>query len=184
MALAQLADLKAYLDIPAANTGSDALLSRLLSASSDYFETQTERTMATASYTASFDGDGARSYYPRRIPVVSVSSVSVDGTAVAKATGTSDDGWLLDGYVVRLRNTTFSTGVLNCQVCYVAGYDPIPQDVQQAVIELATLKFKERTHVGKQSEGMVGMNATFLPSITPRSVQDVIDDYSSIPGLG
>jgi len=199
MALAQLTDLKQY--IGKSDTTDDALLNRLLSGASDFFESQCGRTIATASFTEVRNGDGRQSIAPRHYPVVGATSVAVDGNTYPQATGSTDPGWVVADGLIWLRpmqtpasypygylpstvpTAFFNEGRANVMLVYTAGYDPIPQDVQQAVIELAALKYRDRQHIGKSGESLAGASVTYLPSLVPASVQSVIESYRRYPSF-
>lgn len=124
-----LADAKAHLNI--AVTTYDAELRRYLDAATDMCEGYAGRSLRRRSVTESHDG-GSTAILLRQTPVLSVSSVVADGTA-------------LSGYAIDLPNgilradddgsTTFPGGHQAVAVSYVAGYAAPPADVQQAVLE-------------------------------------------------
>jgi uncharacterized phiE125 gp8 family phage protein len=178
MALAQLTDLKTYIGV----TGSadDSLLSRLLESESTFFEAQCGRTFVTASYTEVRSGHGRTTMVPREDPIVSVTSVAVDGQTIPSASSYDAEGWRVFEGAIHLNGHAFTRGTGNVTLVYVAGFDPVPADVQQAVIELAALKYRDRRHIGKGAESMGGMSVTYLPSLVPASVQAVIDAYRRI----
>jgi uncharacterized phiE125 gp8 family phage protein len=182
-ALAQLADLKILFS--KTDAADDPLLVRLLSAASEFVQRQTGRTFALVTYTEPHDWNGEHLLVPKNYPVTAVASVSIDGQTIDKATDETTPGWIQDGNVIRLRNVPLRDWlsvrrVANCTISYTAGYASIPQDIQQAVLELAALKFRERAHIGQASQTLQGSSVSFLPSIVPLSVQAVLDSYRSV----
>jgi uncharacterized phiE125 gp8 family phage protein len=175
--LATLADLRTYLGKSAADTADDVLLARILAAVSAWFERQTGRKLALAAYTEILDGDGQAVIVPREYPVTEVTAVTVGTFEVPQATASTSSGWFLRDGVIRLRGYTASHGVGNVSIAYTAGFEFVPDDIQQAVRELAALKYRERPHVGTASQSVAGQSMSYLPSIIPASVQSVVDSY-------
>lgn len=122
--LCQLADVKAWLNLT--TTADDAVLARMITAQSRFFEAQVGRTIARATYTEVFDGgddrvrqrpsvsvwapavlpDGSRGYAVnlRNWPVLLVSSVLIDGQLVparpALTQGDPNNALATDGWVL------------------------------------------------------------------------------------
>ncbi len=191
-------NVKIYLG---ANTGNedDSLFGRLITFASDDFRRRTDRDIRfpdTTSYTDTVTGDGSQVLYLKQYPVKEITSVTVDSTVIPERTSLTATGWMLDKSKGRLDLTgyTFSgwgrfdcgpfpfgfaaTVSNNVVVVYKAGYATLPYDVEQAVIEMVGMKFRERKNIGLQSQTLGGQSVAYLPSILPRSVQDVIDFYS------
>lgn len=120
--------------------------------------------------------------------------VTIDGgdgtgllTPVPKATniGQPDqtDGWTFhpDTAQIELIGFRFTTGVVNCSIRYDAGWDEVPADIEQAVIEMVSLSFKNRNRIGQTSSGVAGEQAVFGGSgMLPATVQAVIDTYRRV----
>lgn len=174
MALTDLATFKEFLG--RTDTAGDALLLRLLEATSVWLEAKCGRRFAAADYTDRFTGDGSNLRLLRCSPVIQVSSVTIDGQPVANSVN-GQPGWYLDGAMMRLVGYLFTEGA-QVSISYRAGYEfDIPADVVQAVLEMAALKYRERGHIGTSSQSLAGQSVSFLPSVTPIAVQSVIDTY-------
>jgi hypothetical protein len=173
-ALTSVQAVKTYLSLTHAE--DDDLLARLVVASSAWFESQTARSFTQASRSDEFVGSGTsrRSLFEQ--PVTSVTSVWVDGTEVPQAATETDSGWHRVGNLIYLKGYSFTYGAL-CVVIYNGGYAEIPADVEQAVIETAAMRFRERDRVGEQSKSTAGGNVTFTPYSVPASVQATIVAY-------
>lgn len=173
-ALTSIEAVKAYLG--STKTVDDDLFATLIVRCSTWFESQTRRVFALASYTDTFYGDGGCLYAPRQFPVQSVTSLEVNGEAVPAAVAASDNGWrLLEGIIV-LRGYSFTQGCL-VTIGYTAGYSLVPADVEQAVIELVCDRYRYRQRQGKTSESLGGESASYVPSTVPQSVQVVANAY-------
>lgn len=176
--LAGVDEFKSYLEI--AHTDDDALAARLIDAAAAYVHSYTGQEFRVRLKTEMRDGDGGRVMRLHEPPVISVLSLSVDGQAIPESTGTTIDGWFLMEGHVRLRGQRFTRGAGNVQISYTCGYPVTPPDIRQAVIELASLKYRDRTRVGKSTEAMSGLSVSYLPSLIPASVQAVLDAYRRV----
>ncbi len=166
--LALLGDLQAYLS-PSPGPIDDTLLQRLLDGVSAAFEREIGYPVLSAANTEMRRGDGTRVLVLGRPNVTALSALTVDGIDVlADATR--------EGSIVRLSTYRFTDGKV-VSVTYTAGYSAVPADIVEAVLELAAIKYRERPHVGQQSQSLAGQAVTYLPAIVPRTVQEVVDRY-------
>jgi hypothetical protein len=173
MPYATLDDLKTYVN--AQSTADDALLSRLLTASSDFVDSYCGRTFGTGTYTDTFSGECTSVHPLEYLPALSVSAVSNNFAPITQSASGSD-GWLLLDGTVHLVRSNFYRGVGNCSVAYVAG-TPVPGDITQAVIELAASKYTDRQHVGQSNQAGAGGSIGWLPNMIPNTVKSVLDSY-------
>jgi hypothetical protein len=209
--LCSVEDLKAWLGI--GNAASDGLLTRLITAVSTDFLNEIERltdftpaadftdvlTLSSHNITAVlplnvpwyFNGIGEFKVGLRHWPINSIASVTLDGNAVPHSTDGIQNGWffagdnepeyrdtiLLIGQYVKLRQSKLT-------VVYNAGYAAAPKDVEQAVIEWVSFRYRCRDNIGKNSVHMQqGESIQFDKSARPASVQDVIDRYGRSASL-
>ncbi|ACL64650.1 hypothetical protein A2cp1_1306 [Anaeromyxobacter dehalogenans 2CP-1] len=174
--LASLTDLKGYLGITAA--AEDALLSRLLTGSSDFLEKATGRTFAAEGHTGTFDGDDSRLLFPTHTPILSVTSLTVDGRTITERGSWDAEGFVVRPYYLELSSgLCFTRGLANVGLQYSAGFETVPGDVQQAVITLSALAYKERTRVGVLSNTVQGEAFSYQTLTLPQSVQSVVDAW-------
>jgi hypothetical protein len=175
-ALASVEDLKSFLDIK--HSEDDSNVYQSVVAASRWFESQVGRTIAAANYVEIQDGNGGQTIIPGNSPLISVSALTIDGTAVAVSTGYGVQGYFIAGNVVRLRSQYVSSGVGNVSISYRAGYElsAIPSEVRQAVVEVAGLMYRERTRVGQQSANISGESVTFYYA-PPARVIATIEAY-------
>lgn len=131
--LVSLADFKLHLNIT--STTNDEELRRMLLSASDLAERVTGRIFRLTAFTESHDG-GTGVVALRRLPVVSITSVTESGTAVAAS------GYTLDadsGLLFRGSSTSpwcWMDGQRNVAVTYVAGEGDPPQTAYDLVLEL------------------------------------------------
>jgi hypothetical protein len=157
--LVVLSDVKAYLggDL---QSNDDAVLSRLITAASQFLVTACARPIVQQSFSELYDGKGGRRLYLRQAPVASVTALTIDGLAIPPAPAPLEPGWTLNGGVVSLSGYWFHRGSANIGVSYVAGWATPPADIAEAVMELVGLRYRGRDRLGKISEGMGGIATT------------------------
>ncbi len=144
--LTTLAAVKDWLDIPELNqdgtpdTTSDALLTRLIVAASQYALNYMSRdSFAALDYTYNFRGNGKNYQLLRNWPIISVASVGVFGNAIQAATSTNLGNWTNGFRIGNQQGAPQSIDLYGwlfcylapCQITYRAGYEL----VQETVIE-------------------------------------------------
>jgi len=124
-----LADAKRHLNIT--STTSDDELRRFLDVATDLCENYAGRALRRRTFTETHDG-GSPTLLLRWTPVVSVTTVTDDGTAVTDYLLEPESGvlWRDDDGLL-----TWAGSRRGVTVTYVAGYTSPPADVQQAVLE-------------------------------------------------
>ncbi len=166
MALVSLEAAKQWLSIT--NSIDDVLLQRLLDAASSAIENYLKRSVLLATYSETFDGQGGRTCVMKQFPVSLVRGVWVDGNQIPQAITFGDSGFRFTEDVVLLTGYSFSRGLQNVSIVYDAGYAVVPDSIQQAVIELVGLRYKERDRIGFVSKSIAGETVTFVQKdLTP-----------------
>jgi hypothetical protein len=153
-------------------TTDDAMLARLITAASAFVETWLSRPIGLANWQEVRDGMGgerANRMVLAVTPVVAVQSLTIDRIAIQPVpplqpasppgqpvTFSSTAGYLFTPTELVLRGFRFERGTANVVVQYTAGYYPIPADLEQATIELVSLRYKERRRIGEVSRSLGG----------------------------
>ncbi|MEY2668861.1 MAG: hypothetical protein RJA59_1499 [Pseudomonadota bacterium] len=169
--LTTVEDLKAYLSITHSNADLD--LWSAIVAASKWFESQTGRAISATTYTETQSGCGGQVIIPTYSPLVSVTSVTMNGEAATLSTGYGVTGYYQAGNVIRFRSQTVPSGEGNISVVYRAGYETIPDDVRAAVTEVAAVMYRERDRVGQQSKVFGGESVTYYYAPPARVVSTV-----------
>jgi hypothetical protein len=161
--LTTLADVKAWLQTgqSAFPPTDDALLTRLVTAASEYIQTWLNRRIAVADYLEVRDGTGGQRLQFASFPVCAVLSLTIDGIAIPPAPYPSPSTGLTAGYVfsptqLSLRGYYFTRQAQNVAFSYTAGYPATPPEIAQACIELVALRYRERTRIGEVSKAIGG----------------------------
>ncbi len=153
-------------------TDADPLLQRYVTAASAFFQQRTGRDLIQQSYPGEVrDGTGTARLVLAQYPVVSVASVTEDGLPVLPRAQMGDGGWVLKkpsgfglvngmGSLVRDGAKWSRAGLMNVTIAYTAGWigpgqnlgaSQIPSELEQAIIEMVVLKFRERDRIGQKS---------------------------------
>lgn len=176
--LTTLANVKEYIGVTSGN--DDKLLTRMITALSAYVQSWLSRNFALQAYVETFNGLDNTRMILNNYPIVSVASVMINGVAVPAASLPALSGWT--GYVwtstqLALQGYTFSRGYSNVIVSYTAGFSVTPPDIEQAVIEVIALRYKERDRIGFVSKSIGGETVTFSLKDLPASVQTLLLQY-------
>ncbi len=180
--LTTLSDVKAWLQtgenpFPATD---DGLLTRLITAASQFIQTWLGRQIAPADWQEVRDGSGGQRLAFANTPVTAVLSLSIDGIAIAPAP--PDGGWGA-GYVftpteLALRGYVFTRRAQNVIITYTAGYAAAPPDIAQACIELVCQRYRERTRIGEVSRALGGNETvTFSQQDMSADVKLLLSQY-------
>ena len=158
--LTTLGEVKAWLQTGQAAfpDTDDALLTRLITAASQFIQRWLGRSIASADWQEVRDGTGGRRLTFGNFPVTAVLSLSIDGLAIPPA---PDDGGFGAGYVfspteLALRGYVFTRRSQNVAITYTAGYLVTPPDIAQACTDLVCLRYRERTRIGEVSRATGG----------------------------
>ncbi|MBI4831799.1 MAG: phage head-tail connector protein [Candidatus Lindowbacteria bacterium] len=174
--LTTLQDVKEYLDIGADETTFDSLLGRLITASSRQIEAYCNRIFEIKSYSECYDGNASDILFLSNTPIVTVTSLAIDGEAVE-----ADEFKVYDDYV-RLVSRLFTPGELNVSVAYSAGLFDAgtgspPADLEDACIQLVAFKFNVRGADGLTDRRANQTAEGFAGAAIPLSVALILDKY-------
>jgi len=186
--LTTLANVKSWLTIT--DTAADTILTRLISAASAFLINWLNRQVTQATYTAEkYNGNGKTSLRAKNWPIQSISSLVVNGVTVQASPDGLSNGYVFDDKYIYLLGANvnsfppgvFGKGIMNVSVTYVAGYATTPLDIEQACIELVSLKFKERSRVGIQSQQVPGQaSVTYSPRDLGKDTKAMLQNYRAV----
>ncbi len=172
--LCALADVKAWLQTgqTAFPDTDDTLLTRLITAASQFIQSWLNRQIAPADWQEVRDGTGGQRLAFANFPVTAVLSLSIDGLEIppAPSGGGYGSGYVFSPTELALRGYVFTRRAQNVIVTYTAGYAATPPDIAQACIELVCQRYRERTRIGEVSRALGGSETVSF------SQQDMSDD--------
>src|SRR6516225_8356890 len=197
--LTTLADVKAWLQTgqSAFPPTDDALLTRLITAASEFIQNWLNRRIASQDWVEIRDGLGGAlgtgevRYQFAAVPVSAVSLVIVDGLVIppieaaqsAQAESVVSPFATQAGYfftptqlVIRGYAVPRKAGCVTLR--YTAGYLVIPPDLAQACIELVALRYRERSRVGETARAIGGVETvSYSQKDMSDSIKTLIQQY-------
>lgn len=185
-ALCTLAQLKAYLGITSADY--DSQLEDLVDAASAQAEAFTGRKLAARDYAWALNGTGEPDLFVPEWPLNTITTLEINGAEIPARTTWDGSGYVLeaDMGLIRLSGYVFYRGMGNVEVSANAGYAAAPEDLRQAVIELAAWKAKQSSMqgigqdwLGKTSEAKPqNMGTLGLVKGIPADLAEVLGRYA------
>lgn len=175
--LTTLAKVKEWLG--EATSANDPVLSRLISASSDYIQAWLNRDIAQATYSSYRDGNSGVRIMTRNYPVTAVTTVKIDNQTIPLSVNGSN-GYVFNETSVALIGYRFTRGIQNVYLSYTAGYATTPNEIEQACIEMVSLRFKEKGRIGVVSKGMAGETITFSQKDMTDSIESTLSQYRRV----
>ena len=170
------ADVAKFLNITLNPTG-EALVDSIIPAVEAAAESYCNRKWGvTGPQTETFDG-GSGIYFPRYTPIDSITSITIDDTALTAA-----DYFTYTDYI-RL-DSLAASGYRNVTIVYSPNA-PLPADVKQALIQWTAEIFKNAEDAGKVTRraSVAGsLEVDFLVQDgMPKFVEDVLNSYRLMP---
>ena len=179
--LTTLEAVKEWLGVELTNTDADALLGRILSATSSMVKQYLNNDIVSTEYTEVYDGFGKDWMVLRRYPVTSVIGLWFGGDSIPPANGDGKTSSWRNGFVllesnggnqrIVLFDKLFPNQRSSITVTYIAGYLQVPLDIQQVVWELVGSRYRMTDRIGYTSKSLGGQETV---SFAPNR----IDDYS------
>ena len=167
MELTTLVNVKSWLKI--SNAANDVVLTRVIEAAESRIRglCESRTSFLTGTYVERFDGNSCQLFRLKHSPITSITSVVCDGVTIASTLYTFAADRNAIGFINPGQSTFFSTamssgrsvtgqsfntpsfgsGFNTVAITYVGGYAntaAIPDDLEQAVIELASIYYQSR----------------------------------------
>jgi hypothetical protein len=113
-------------------------------------------------------------------PVTAVASLHIDGLPVPLSTGYGVSGYTFNSTSITLRGRLFTQDVQNVVVAYTAGYAAVPNELEQACIELVGLRYKEKDRIGIVSKGLAGETIAFTQKDFSNAIRTTLENYKKV----
>ena len=177
-----LLDVKRYLSIKDGNTDQDAILGDLIEGASAAVNNYLNRDIMLSDRADSMDGNGKDAMFMRHWPVVSVTSVKVNGQSIPAAPDgySTTPGFRVEDPMLILQGYRFTRGRRNVEVVYSAGYETIPDELKAIVTETVALRYKERDWTGYSSKSLAGETVAFTLADFSRNAKGVLNSYRRV----
>jgi hypothetical protein len=161
---------------PALGVNVDDVLGLLISAQSEFVCEYTGQTYASTPYSERqgyvASGD---TIIPKHTPLVSVQSLKINDETIPAITAEVTAGYRVEGDVIKLEGYRVGKKT-KIEIAYTAG-SAASADLKWAVIQLVILAMKERGSIGSQSQSMAGYSVSYLPSMVPNRVREVLERH-------
>ncbi len=172
--LTTLGNVKQWLNLTTPD--DDALLTRLIEAASAFVEGWVGRTLRLQTYSEERTGSGQHRLLLAHYPPCELYAVTVAGQHLPPGEVFTQGRWL------NRRSGVFARGC-PVQLRYSAGYASIPPDIEQAVIDLVALRYRERDRIGHQSKSLAGETVTFFIGELSPAARAVLIRYRDVVPL-
>jgi len=187
MAAGDLTTLAAYkVFVGKTDTNSDALVSTLITAASDWIQTICDRSFtAVATVNEIRDGNGNGELFLRSSPVAAIQSLAVNALAIPAQTADGQPGYyLVDNVSIALQGYTFTRGRKNVRITYTSGYSAVPVAIAQACNELVQATLQRGARGGGEVSGKSlpasGEHYSFKLEDTPIALRRILQAYSRV----
>jgi hypothetical protein len=177
--LTTVAAVKKWLGIKDA-TDDDTLLSSLVSGVSRWIENWLSRTIASATYAETLDGNGKDAIFLTNTPITAVSSVKVNGVSIPARASVTGSGYTFDEDGIYLVGYCFTKGRRNVDLGYTAGFASTPEDLELATKKLVGMSYKEKDRIGQSSKGLAGEQTNFIVKDLPADVECILQNYKRV----
>lgn len=183
--LTTLAALKAWIGIPTSDTAADAVLSRLITSSSNFILSWLGRAaLISQSVTEKYDGNGGSRLFLKNFPVTAVASVKIADSATGTQVTIPIASVAFGSQWVDLDGFSFTKGSLNVEVTYTAGYTVGASyellTLEQACLELCHQKWNRRKHVDESSRSLDHQSTVFSQRDMPAEVKTLLRVFESV----
>jgi hypothetical protein len=175
--LTTLAKVKEWLG--EATAANDSVLTRLIAAASDYIQAWLSRDIMQAAYVSARDGTGGNRLMFRNYPVTAVTQVKIDGIVIPASVNGSN-GYVFNETALSLIGYRFTKGFSNVNLSYTAGFAVVPNEIEQACIEMVSLRFKEKARIGVVSKSMSGETITFSQKDMSDTMESTLMQYRRV----
>lgn len=181
--LTNIENVKKWVKVADTVTTDNELLERLVTAASAFFISTVNRDNldSVKPYTEKRSGHGGDTLVLRNYPVVDITSLTINGRVIPASPDGIQSGYVFDDRVIELIGFKFDKGKKNVVISYDAGFNDVPADVEQAVTELAGLRYMETTkdRIGVMAEALAGNTVSYNQKDMPESVSSVADKYTN-----
>lgn len=165
--LITLSEYKAYAEIK--STNSDALINILIPRISQFIKNYCRRSFSDYTYDSKVEiyNGGDEYIILEENPIINIVSVEFSSDYGQTYTALTEfTQWVLDGELIRpIQSTTFQEQLLGYRITYTGGFDPLPEDLKQAVVDLISYY--------RKNDGVV--NSTKFTNTTTMQIEYISD---------
>ena len=174
--LVSLSEAKTELGWSGETDADEDALVAMIEAVSAACEAYTNRVWRQRTFTEALDGDGGSELILGHAPILSITSVTENGSAVAAAGYAANTSTItrLSGYAAG----SWTAGVRNIAVTYVAGVADVPADVRRGVLIALAHNWRSSRGMGSATFGAYGDGGVGTPAFSlPNASTDMWRPY-------
>ncbi len=185
------AQFKGYIpSIAAGDTSNDTLFELLIDGVSEAFDGYVGRPLAKTTYTAVYyDGNGKETLLLPNYPIVSITSIAEDGTALTEGENSDYLFYAASGILKRVSGAWLK-GPKKIKITYVAGYVvqgatptapdiALPADLKLACMIQVAREWKKTqdSEWGQTSKSLGDGSVSFIEASLLKEVREILDRY-------
>lgn len=174
----------AFLNGDASDADQQKMITFYINKASSVCNLLTDRKLKSRSLTEYYSGDGTNTIFTNEYPITAITAVydDLDRVYGSDTLIDSDDlAFLPDKLANRIvyDGGTFQNGIKNLKVEYTAGYTTIPDDLEEACLEIIAYYFKntEDGRFGVTTRTMGGGSITVETTDIPKSALRILERY-------
>lgn len=176
MALTSLDKVKEWLKLQT-TAADDELIQRLIDSASAFIERWLGYNILRHEVIDWFDGKGKNEIVLTNPHILSINSIFIDDRIIAPDQYRQADWWII------LKNECFPRGRRNVCIAYDVGFDTVPADIENVVIDLVGLAYSEQDRIGFQSKSLAGETVSFFTGALSDRSKIALEHYKRvIPG--
>jgi len=176
--LTTVSAVKQFLGLTSAT--DDALLARMVTAYSALAQTYMSRQIAIDTYTEKRSGHGGVVMACTAAPLVTVSAVTINGQSIPASSSFGQAGYTFDDRFIYLYGYCFARGGNNVQLAYSAGFAVVPPEIEEAVIQTISIRYKERDRIGLNSKSLAGESISYMIKDFPATALTTLQNYKKV----
>lgn len=175
MALTTLEKVKQWLKLAVAV--DDELLQRLIDSASAFVENWLGFPVLRHEVVRWVDGNGKDELVLTDPHILNIKSINIDERIIPPEQYRHADWWLI------LDSAYFSRGRRNICITYDMGFDGVPADIENAVIDLVGLAYKEKDRIGIQSKTLASETISYFKGAFSERSKLALQHYKRVvPG--
>lgn len=148
----------------------DKLKQIILGAVSSYIRAYTNNDITLTKYTEIGKLDGQQFYSTSARNIKQILSISVDGTDL------NSDKYKSYVDSIYFPNSNYNP-YQNIEINYIAGEEEIPEDIKFACIQIAAIRYNERSRIGIISQNNSGSSVSYDVSKFPAWILECLNTY-------
>jgi len=199
-AFTTVAKIKSQVQSKTMTATDDAILADIAAGMTPAVQRKLGRDILQNTYTVRFNGTGRYAVIMKQTPIVSVTSVLIDGVTIPAAVDAQHAGYIFDQDTIYLSEggvavpgfspspmgagRVFRKGIQNCTVVYVAGYSAVPEDIKRAAQIQGAFEYLRRNRQGLKSLAIQGEVTSYMDQEWDPDAEGKLARWVRVPRFG